>query len=160
MTTEYNDFISFLEKYRDELIVALAAEREKRQALICSDIERLETMLQVQQAETMKLKSFEEKRVDMQANLGFDNFKAKEIIAAVNDEEASIKLGYLFLEIVNFINKIKQQNKVAIELANTNIRILDKMMQPSYSAARFSDYAHDDDIDKHNSDKPTFEKTV
>ncbi len=32
MTAEFNDFISFLEKYRDELIVALSAEREKRQA--------------------------------------------------------------------------------------------------------------------------------
>jgi len=160
MTTEYNDFISFLEKYRDELIVALAAEREKRQALICSDIERLETMLQVQQAETMKLKSFEEKRASMQAKLGFDNFKAKEIIAAVDDEEVSIKLGHLFLEIVNFVNKIKQQNKVAIELANTNIRILDKMMHPSYSAARFSDYPAEEDIDKYHNDKPTFEKTV
>lgn len=160
MTTEYNDFISFLEKYRDELIVALAAEREKRQALICSDIERLETMLQTQQAETMKLKSFEEKRADMQAKLGFENFKAKEIIAAVGDEEAGSKLGQLFLEIVNFINKIKQQNKVAIELANTNMRVLDKMMQSSYSTGRFSDYTPEDDIDKRKSARPTFEKTV
>jgi len=160
MTTEYNDFISFLEKYRDELIVALSAEREKRQALICSDIERLESMLKVQQAETMKLKSFEEKRVDIQAKLGFDNFKAKEIIAAVDDEEVSRILGKLFLEIVDFINKIKQQNKVAIELANTNIKIIDKMMKAPRSAIQNIDYTHDSDRDRHLSGKSIFEKTV
>lgn len=160
MTTEYNDFISFLEKYRDELIVALSAEREKRQALICGDIELLETMLLTQQAETMKLKSFEEKRCEMQAELGFGNFRAKEIIAAVDDLEVSRILGKLFLEIVDSINKIKQQNKVAIELANTNIKILNKMMKAPRSVAQNSSFILDADRDSRLSGKPMFEKTV
>jgi hypothetical protein len=160
MTTEYNDFISFLEKYRDELIVALSAEHEKRQALICSDIEKLESMLRVQQAETMKLKSFEEKRVEMQAKLGFGSFRAKEIIAAVDDEEVSRILGKLFLEIVESINKIKQQNKVAIELANTNIRILDKIMKAPRPPIQNIVFPLERDRDKRLSGKSMFEKTV
>jgi FlgN protein. len=160
MTTEYNDFISFLEKYRDELIVALSAEREKRQALICGDIERLETMLITQQAETMKLKSFEDKRSEMQAKLGFGNFKAKEIIAAVDDVEISRILGRLFLEIVDSINKIKQQNKVAIELANTNIKILNNMMKAPRSSFQKFEFSSEREGDKRLSGKPMFEKTV
>ncbi len=108
----------------------------------------------------MKLGSFEEKRAEIQAKLGFDNFKAKEIIAAVDDEEVSRIIGNLFLEIVELINKIKQQNKVAIELANTNIKIIDRMMQAPRSPIQMIDFTTETDRDKRLSGKSIFEKTV
>lgn len=134
MTSEYNDFISFLEKYRNELNAALSNEREKRQALLSSDFERLEAMLQVQQAETMKLKSFENKREIIQTKLGFENYTAKEVVAAIGDIEVRKILEKLFAEIVEVVIRIKEQNKMSIELANTNIKLLDKVFNnPEYS---------------------------
>lgn len=146
MTKKYDDFISFLEKYRDELAFALSNEREKRQALLSSDIERLEAILQVQQAETMKLKGFESKRATMQAELGFDDYTAKEIVAAVSDAEAGERLGLLFSEIVDLVNDIKQQNKLAIELANTDLKLLDRVFNNIDSNAQNGLYTPDSNM--------------
>ena len=52
---EYSEYYGFLLKYRDELRNVLSNEREKRQSLLDSNMERLEAVLALQQAETMKL---------------------------------------------------------------------------------------------------------
>ena len=127
MKTEYKEYIAFLEKYRDELNTALLNEREKRLALLNSDFERLEAMLQVQQAETMKLKSFESKREQFQEKLGFENRTAKEIVSSISDTEARSTLGNLFAEIVEIVSRIKEQNQMSLELANTNLKLLDRV---------------------------------
>ncbi len=160
MTTEYNEFISFLENYRDELVIALSNEREKRQALISSDIQRLEAMLQVQQAETMKLKSFENKRMAMQTRMGFENYMARDLISAIDDKEVSRTLGNLFVEIVDLVKRIKQQNKMAIELANTNLHILEKILQPVEREAQSSVYRPESMKNLTYSKGASFDKTV
>lgn len=160
MKAELGEFISFLEKYRDELVVALDNEREKRQALISNDIDRLEALIQAQQAETMKLKNFENKRLALQTKLGLGNCKAKDIVAAAGDKETKEKLETLLDEIVSLVGRIKQQNKMAIELANTNLRVIDKIMRPADTEAR---NVYGPENSKNNpaySIEPSFEKMV
>lgn len=131
VTKEYSDYISFLEKYRDELVLVLSNEREKHQALMDSDIERLEAMLQFQQAETMKLKSFEHKRLSMQEDMGFKDCGAKEIIEAVGGGEPGNRLRELFDQMSDLAVRIKHQNALAIERANENLRMLDTILKSS-----------------------------
>ncbi|MEG1166112.1 MAG: hypothetical protein RSD68_06820, partial [Oscillospiraceae bacterium] len=81
MATNLSEYISFLEKYRDELSEVLKNEREKRQSLLNSDMDKLESVLALQQAETMKLRSFESKRIEFQAKLGMKDATAGEIVS-------------------------------------------------------------------------------
>ena len=152
MKTEYKEYIAFLEKYRDELNTALLNEREKRLALLNSDFERLEAMLQVQQAETMKLKSFESKREQFQEKLGFENRTAKEIVSSISDTEAKSTLGNLFLEIVEIVSRIKEQNQMSLELANTNLKLLDRVFNNTEHSNQNGLYGPD------NSKQNTFSK--
>ena len=160
VTKEYSEYISFLEKYKDELVVALSNEREKYQALIDNDVERLEGMLQLQQAETMKLKSFEHKRLTMQEDLGFKDYKAKEIIAAIGDKETGDRLRELFGQISSLAGRIKQQNSMAIERANENLRMLDAIIQSADFDTNNNVYGPESGKSPKCSKEPTFEKMV
>ena len=160
MTTEYKDYIVFLKKYRDELNVALSNEREKRVALLNSDFESLEAMLQIQQAETMKLKSFESKRATYQEKLGFENRTAKEIVSSIGDAEVRKELGNLFMEIVEIVNRIKEQNKLALELANTNLRLLDRVFNNTEYSAQNGLYSPDSNKQNSFSKGSSFKEIV
>lgn len=157
VTKEYREYIRFLEEYRDELMLALSNEQEKCQALMDSNIERLEDMLQLQQAETMKLKSFEHKRLTFQEKLGFKDYKAREIIEAIDNKDVGDKLRLLFEQISDFASKIKQQNALAIERANEKLKMLDAITQ---SDADNNVYGPESGKSPTYSKEATFEKMV
>lgn len=157
---QYSEYISFLEKYRDELVLALTNEREKHQALMDNNLEGLEAMLQLQQAETMKLKSFEQKRLAIQEDLGFKDYKAKEIVQAVDDSKVSKRLGDLFEQIADFAVRIKKQNAMAIERANENLRMLDSIIHSADFDSSNNVYGPESGKSPTYSQETTFEKMV
>ena len=135
LTKEMEEYINFLEKYRDELVIVLSNESEKQQSLMDSDVERLEEMLQLQQAETMQLKSLEQKRLAMQEKMGFKDCSSRELIEALDDKKAAAVLSELFEQMADLVSRIKQQNALAIERANGNIKLLDKILKsPDYDS--------------------------
>lgn len=129
MNSQYNDYISLLTTYRDELLAALNNEREKRRALLDNDIGRIEAMLQVQQAAAMKLRGFEAKRIALQAKLGLPDVRAKELLGAISDQDAQRSIDALFTEIADIAGEVREQNKQSLELASTNLKILDLILQ-------------------------------
>lgn len=156
---QYSEYIGFLEKYRDELVLALTNESEKRQALIDNDLERLEAMLQLQQAETMKLKSFEHKRLAIQEELGFEDYKAKEIVEAVDDSKVGERLGNLFKQIADLAVRIKKQNAMTIERAGENLKMLDAIVRSDYDSNN-NIYGPESGKNQTYSKEPAFEKMV
>ena len=88
MDSKYSGYISFLTKYRDELASYLECEGEKRRALLGHDLGRLEAMLKVQQAETMKFRSLEAKRAQLQTELGLSAVSSSQLLREVEDEAA------------------------------------------------------------------------
>ncbi len=128
MDTKYNEYIDFLKKYCDELSSYLGNEREKRLALLSNDFSRLEAMVQAQQAETMKLRGFEQKRVALQSKLGLHDVKAKELLAAIDDKEARALIDGLFTDISRLAESIHEQNKQSLELAKNSQRIIEQVM--------------------------------
>lgn len=155
-----DDLIAFLDKYRDELKTALDNESEKRRALISGEPARLEAMLQMQQAETMKIQNFEKKRLELQKELGFPGLRAKELPALIPEGEQRQRLAAVLEEITEIVGNIREQNRQALELANGNLRIIEKAVvsagiDPShglYSPKTANNAAHPND--------PFFEKTV
>lgn len=123
---DIDELIGFLGKYRDELRTALENESEKRRALISGEPEKLEEMLQLQQAETMQLQNFEKKRLKLQEALGFKGLNAKQLTEAVPVGAQRQQLAVLLSEITELVGNIREQNQKALELAETNLKIIDK----------------------------------
>lgn len=121
-----DELIVLLGKYRDELRTALDNESEKRRALISGEPEKLEAMLQLQQAETMQIQNFEKKRLEMQEALGFRGLKAKQLAEAVSDERQRQQLSAVLDEIAGLVGNIREQNQQALELAKGNLKIIEK----------------------------------
>lgn len=125
MDSRYNEYIGFLTKYRDELSSFLDSEAEKRRALLSSDFERLEKMLNVQQAETMKFRGLESKRAGLQSKLGLPDAKAEELIETIDDMEARRSVEALLEEMAEIAGQIREQNRQSLELAESNLKIFD-----------------------------------
>ena len=125
MDSKYNEYISFLSSYRDELLVYLENEREKRLALLNNDLGRLEAMIKVQQAEMMKFRGLESKRTMLQSKLGLPDAKAKEVLSVISDTDSRKKIEVLFADLADIAEQIQEQNRQSLELAESNLRILD-----------------------------------
>ena len=160
MNTKYNEYIDFLKKYCDDLSSYLANEREKRLALLSNDIVRLEAMVQAQQAETMKLRVFEQKRVALQSKLGLPNAKAKELLSAIDDNEARIIIDGLFTDIAELAESIHEQNGQTLELAKNSQRIIEQGMGGGEAETQNMLYGPDNGRRKVYSTGNTFEETI
>lgn len=160
MNSQYNDYISLLTIYRDELLAALKNEREKRQALLDNEIGRIEAMLQVQQASAMKLRGFEAKRIALQAKLGLPDVRAKELLTAIGDQDAQKSIDALFTEIADIAGEVREQNRQSLELANTNLKILDLILQGGSADEHNSFYGPENSRRNAYSAGNTLEETI
>ena len=122
-----DEFIIFLGRYRDELKTALQNESEKRRALMGGDPKKLEAMLQLQQAETMELQNLEQKRLDKQRQLGYEGFTAQQLIEAVQNETQKKQLTAVLGDITELAIGLQEQNRLSIELANTNLKLMEQV---------------------------------
>lgn len=124
----YSEYIAFMEKYRDELTEVLKNERAKRMALLESDMARLENVISNQQAHTMKLRSLEDKRIHLQEALSPGAVTAQELLAAMGEGEDKNRLTALVREVIELTESIKEQNRQALDLAQTNLKILETVL--------------------------------
>ncbi len=160
MNAQYDEYIAFLIKYRDELTVSLENEREKRLALLGNDVVRLEAMLQVQQAEAMKLRGFEKKRMELQSKLGLPDAKATELISAIEDAEARTSIDRLFAEIAELATNIREQNDQSIELAKNNQKMIDHILGGGEEKAKSMLYGPENGRKEVFSKGNAFEETI
>ena len=158
--SRYKEYISFLMKYRDELSVYLENESEKRRALLDNRLDRLETMLKIQQAETMKFRGMEAKRTKLQSGLGLPDVKAKELLASIDDSEARSIIEVLYSEIADTASRIHEQNKQSLELAKVNLKVFDLITRGEVSEAQSKFYGPDSGSRKAYSTGDAFEETV
>jgi len=153
-------FADFLEKYRDELKTALDNESEKRRALIGGDPKRLEAMLQLQQAETMKLQNLEQKRLAMQKELGYEGLTASAFAEAVKSDSEGPRIARTLAEIVSLVNDLKDQNTQAIELANGSLKIMEQAVASAGIDQQHGLYSPETARGGTYSKDPSFEKMV
>lgn len=160
MDSRYNEYICFLTKYRDELSSYLESECEKRRALLGGDLARLEKMLKIQQAVTMKFRGLEAKRSELQTKLGLPDVKAAELLKAIDDTEARASAEALFAEMTDIAEQIREQNMQSLELAETNLKIFDLIRRGGEAEAQSSYYGPESGRRTVYSAGEAFEETV
>ena len=117
-------------RVEQQLCSMIGSEKEKRQALLNQDMTRLEALLQAQQAMVMKLESLESRRCEAQKAAGFENKKASEILQAVGAEERAL-LEPLFCEIRETAEQYSELNRISLDIANTELRMINQIAQSS-----------------------------
>ncbi len=160
MDSRYNEYIGFLTKYRDELSSYLESECEKRRALLSGDLIRLEKMLNVQQAETMKFRGLELKRAGLQSKLGLPDAKAAELLETIDDIEARGRADALLAEMAEIAQQIREQNRQSLELAESNLKIFDLIRRGGEKEIRSSYYGPENGRRTVYSAGDAFEETV
>lgn len=160
MESKYSAYISFLMKYRDELAAFLEIECEKRRALLGKDLSRLENTLKVQQAEIMKFRSLESKRLELQSKLGLPDTKAAELLELIDDAEACGSIKALLAEMADTAAQIQEQNRQSLDLAESNLKILDLIQSGGEAEMRGQSYGPENGRRKSYSAGETFEETV
>lgn len=155
-----DEFIAFLGRYRDELKTALSNESEKRRALMSGDPKKLESMLQLQQAETMKLQNMESRRLEKQKQLGYAGLTAQQLIATVSDGKQKEKLAAVLDEITQLALALKEQNSRSIELANTSLKMMEQVAVSAGIDAQHGLYSPETAKGGTYSKDPSFEKMV
>ena len=125
-----NDIAEFLTATQRCVIqckAMLEFEQEKRQALLSDDLDRLEGMLQAQQAAIMKLESLEKQRVEAQDNAGYHDLTAKEIMELLGDGPDKDTLARQVEELRRTLDDIRYQNDRSLEIARANIQIINTL---------------------------------
>ncbi len=107
----------------------LEFETEKRKALLGSDLGNLTAVLQAQQATMMKLENVEKKRFEAQKKAGFDEMKADEILAKIEDKEQKKSFESVINELRGIVEEIQRVNKISIDIAKSSLKIANTLLQ-------------------------------
>jgi hypothetical protein len=102
----------------------LEFEQEKRQALLSDDLDRLEGMIQAQQAAIMKLESLEKLRQEAQESAGYHQMSADEILELLDEGPDKEALAQHVGELKQTMDEIKYHNDKAMEIARANLQII------------------------------------
>jgi flagellar biosynthesis/type III secretory pathway chaperone len=105
----------------------LEFEQEKRQALLSDDLDRLESMIQAQQAAIMKLESLEKQRLEAQEKAGYHNLTADGILELLEDGPEKAALSRQVEELRQTLDDVRYQNNRALEIARANLQIVNTL---------------------------------
>jgi predicted ATP-grasp superfamily ATP-dependent carboligase len=125
--SKFTDFLTATERCVVQCKSMLEYEQEKRQALLSDDMDRLEDMIQAQQAAIMKLESLEKQRLEAQEKAGYHKLSAEEIIALLEDGPDKTELKRQSVELKQTLEEIRVQNDSALEIARMNLQIIETL---------------------------------
>ncbi|MCL1804910.1 MAG: flagellar protein FlgN [Clostridiales bacterium] len=125
--SSFADFLTATERCADQARTMLGFEQEKRQALLSDDMDRLENMIQAQQAAIMKLESLEKLRLEAQEKAGYHNLSADEILKLLDDGPDKESLARQAGELRQTLEDIRFQNDSALEIARMNLQIIESL---------------------------------
>ena len=125
--SEFAVFLTATERCAAQCKAMLEFEQEKRQALLAEDMNRLESMIQSQQAAIMKLESLEKQRVDAQEKAGFGAMTATEILGTMKESPEKTELAIHIGTLRHALEEIRFHNEKSLEIARTNIKMLNAL---------------------------------
>lgn len=103
----------------------LDIEKDKRKILLSHDLDRLENLVQKQQAAIMAVDVQEKKRDDLQTKLGFQGKSATELLDLVSNEY-KVELGEVLAELREKTEQLKELNQISTNIASTELDFIDK----------------------------------
>ena len=125
--SEFSDFLAATGRCVAQTKVMLEFEHEKRQALLSDDLDRLEGMIQAQQAAIMKLESLEKQRMETQEKAGYHKLSAEEILNLLDEGPDKEILAQQTYELKQTLEEIRYQNDKAMEIARANLQIIETL---------------------------------
>lgn len=117
------DYIEATEKMLEHMKLVRDAEAEKRKALLEYDSDKIESLLQSQQAVMMQLENLEKKRLETEEAAGFSGKKPDEIAAVLPKEEAGA-LQALVAEMRLVADQLRELNRASLDIAQTELKFL------------------------------------
>ena len=139
--SKFASFLAATRRCTEQCKTMLTFEQEKRQALLSDDLDRLESMIQAQQAAIMKLESLEKMRLEAQEKAGFSQMKAEEILALLEDGPDKEALAEQVGILKTTLDEIRYQNSKAVEIARNNLQIMEKLATGKEQPARQGVYS-------------------
>ena len=101
----------------------ITMEQQKREALLQYDMEQTTKLMQNQQAMVMQLDIMEKKRITTQIDVGFSSMSCQEILGAVSSEQ-KLLLAPIFDELRFLSQELQLLNKVSLDIATTELRLM------------------------------------
>ena len=134
MTKELEQFIEATNACTGIIQEMIPMEKEKRQALLSEDPERMQEMMQTQQAAMMRLRLAEEKRIQYQKDAGFGHLRAEEILEQAPPEQKE-SLQACFLDLRRAAEQLQAYNAKAMEIAQANLAFWESTMHKEHLSA-------------------------
>lgn len=103
----------------------LEYEGEKRKLLLSGDYSKINSVLSAQQSAIMQLDNLETLRLKAQAEAGLEGLSAQEIADRVDDPEQKKALESLFLEWRVLLDRLRQENDAALDIAREDLKMFD-----------------------------------
>lgn len=123
--SKINEFILAANQCADQCCAMIEHEKEKRQALLSGDEKRLEQALQTMQADMMRLEQLEKRRLQKQAEAGFEGLAAGEILERLDGN--SPELAEAFDRLKKAAGLLKEYNAKAQEIAKGNVQLIEML---------------------------------
>lgn len=125
MTQEILQFIEATEKVSLQLQLLVDCEQEKRQALLRQEAEKIESLVQAQQAMVMKLDSLEKKRITAQRDAGLADKNVNQILESV-DSQTQMALRPSLEKLSDVALHLQNLNRASMEIASTELKLMDQ----------------------------------
>jgi len=158
--TEFEAFLSATERCVAQAKTMLEFEQDKRQALLSDDYNRLESMIQAQQAAIMKLESLEKQRVQAQEKAGYHRLNADEIVALLDEGPEREALLEQITELKRTLEEIRQQNDKAMEIARANLQIYNTLTTGKEQPAKPAVYKQKQNYGSTFQSESSFQKKI
>ncbi len=124
---ELATFLTATQRCVSQCHAMLEFEQEKRQALLADDMERLEAMIQNQQAAIMKLESLEKQRLEAQEKAGYDRMSADEILKVMPEGPEKEEMAQQVGELRKTLEEIRYHNDKSMEITRANLQIMNTL---------------------------------
>ncbi|WP_099205321.1 flagellar export chaperone FlgN [Scatolibacter rhodanostii] len=126
MNDSMSAFYDITQKALIQIQSMLASEQEKRSALLNHNTEKIESLLQEQQAMMMKLEGLEKKRLASQADAGFLSLTSTQILEKMDKEERKL-FAPLFTEMRHAATQLQELNFISLDLAHAELRFMERL---------------------------------
>lgn len=118
---DHTAFYRFLGEYADFMEEMEAVQKEKLDALLSKDLQRIERSIKSQQAYAMRLDNIERRRIRQQEESGLSG-KPISVILEEAPQESKNELRLIYGRLQTAVSNIKYLNGKASEVAESNIR--------------------------------------
>lgn len=134
---ERERYIRFMAGYAGYFEGLAEGEKDKLDALLSHDLQRMERSIAQQQAVEKKMEQLEELRESLQQAAGFGNMTGQQIIALLNGAEKN-ELEQAYKRLSDAVASVKFYNQKSMDVCKQNLQLIgsevvDPAAPPTYS---------------------------